>query len=332
MKETVGITSTVPAEIIYAAGLIPVDLNNLFITSKDPNRLVNLAKMDGFPDTSCSWICGIYGAALENKIKKIVGVAGGDCSETIALMEVLSTKGIETITFTYPASRDKHLLQNELSAFAEKLDAAPLEIHAYKKKLDTIRKKIHLLDTLLWKENIAYGDEVRLFQLSTSDFRGEPEIFQEEIESAIQHIKKRKPIQTEIRLGIIGVPPIIKNLYSHIEINGTRIVFSEVERQFSLPSQSSSLLDSYYHYTYPYGIFARLKDIKKEIRKRKINGIIHYIQSFCFRGIEDIVLQEELDLPVLTLQGDLPCSVTETNSIRLEAFIDMLFRIKRKTR
>ena len=37
-----------------------------------------------------------------------------------------------------------------------------------------------------------------------------------------------------------------------------------------------------------------------------------------------------LKVPVLTLQGDLPSKVTETMEIRIEAFLDMLARSKKK--
>ena len=39
----VGITSTVPVEMIYAARKRPVDLNNLLVMSTDPSRYISLA-------------------------------------------------------------------------------------------------------------------------------------------------------------------------------------------------------------------------------------------------------------------------------------------------
>jgi benzoyl-CoA reductase/2-hydroxyglutaryl-CoA dehydratase subunit BcrC/BadD/HgdB len=51
-------------------------------------------------------------------------------------------------------------------------------------------------------------------------------------------------------------------------------------------------------YTYPYGIFARLKDIGDEIARRGIKGIIHYVQAFCFRAIEDVILRETISVPI----------------------------------
>ncbi|HQK92468.1 MAG TPA: 2-hydroxyacyl-CoA dehydratase, partial [Armatimonadota bacterium] len=40
----IGITSTVPSEVLYAAGRIPVDLNNVFVGSEDPLAWVEWAE------------------------------------------------------------------------------------------------------------------------------------------------------------------------------------------------------------------------------------------------------------------------------------------------
>ena len=60
----VGITTTVPIEVIYAAGHIPVDLNNAFVSREDNQRLVEEAELAGFPRNFCAWIKGIYGTVL----------------------------------------------------------------------------------------------------------------------------------------------------------------------------------------------------------------------------------------------------------------------------
>ncbi|HDP80061.1 MAG TPA: 2-hydroxyacyl-CoA dehydratase, partial [Spirochaetes bacterium] len=200
-----------------------------------------------------------------------------------------------------------------------------------KKLLDPLRARVHRLDELLWKENRARGAEVQIFELSTSDFEGDPASFGLRVEEKIQELESRPPETEGVRIGFLGVPPIVRDIYDRVESQGARIVFNEVQRQFSLPG-GGSLVEAYHRYTYPYGIYARLEDIEREVRRRRIDGVIHYVQAFCFRGIEDLVLRRRLDVPVLTLQGDLPTRVTETMQIRIEAFIDMLDRRKKSRR
>jgi hypothetical protein len=45
------------------AGLVPLNLNNEFITSPDPASLVAEAEHRGFPMNSCVWIKGLYATA-----------------------------------------------------------------------------------------------------------------------------------------------------------------------------------------------------------------------------------------------------------------------------
>ena len=45
----IGITTTIPVEIVYAAGCVPVDLNNSFITSDSAAALVAEAEYRGLP-------------------------------------------------------------------------------------------------------------------------------------------------------------------------------------------------------------------------------------------------------------------------------------------
>lgn len=133
----VGLTSTVPVEVVFAAGLKPLDLNNHFITSRAPDRLLSRAEQAVFSHNTCAWIKGTYSTVLNHDIHSVIGVA------------------------------------------------------------------------------------------------------------------------ERVRLGLLGVPPILSGLYEFLESVGARVVFNEVQRQFSIPFEDPDLLDRYLKYTYPYGIDER---------------------------------------------------------------------------
>ncbi len=109
----IGITTTVPIEVIIAAGYTPVDLNNLFITSESYSRYIDIAEREGFPKSLCAWTKGIYGACIGNNIREIVGVIEGDCSNTKALIEVLKLKHIR---FPFRIVIQKKLLKKKLKS------------------------------------------------------------------------------------------------------------------------------------------------------------------------------------------------------------------------
>jgi len=125
-------------------------------------------------------------------------------------------------------------------------------------------------------------------------------------------------------LGYVGVPPIFSDLYQKIELMGGRVVYNEIQRQFSMPFDTDDIVEQYLLYTYPYSFFYRLEDIKREIKKREIHGLIHYVQAFCFRQMQDIILRKELKIPILTLEGDKPGPLDVRTELRLEAFLESL--------
>jgi benzoyl-CoA reductase/2-hydroxyglutaryl-CoA dehydratase subunit BcrC/BadD/HgdB len=57
-----------------------------------------------------------------------------------------------------------------------------------------------------------------------------------------------------------------------------------------------------------------------------VDGVIHYVQTFCHRGIGDIIFRHALDLPVLTLEGNDEYILNQHLQTKIEAFLDMLRR------
>ena len=326
----IGITTTVPMEVIFASGNIPVDLNNIFITDEDATSLVEKAEERGFPRNSCAWIKGIYTAALKSQVDIVIGVSEGDCSNTHALLEVLKKDGVEVLDFRFPRQRNAHRLAESTKQLSQSLGASPQEINKVWQALRGIRRKLGKLDQLTVEGKVT-GFENHLWQVSASDFNGDYRQFEKDLDQKIVEISRRDVKRNGVRLGYIGVPPIIGNLYSEIEEMAGMVVFNEVQRQFTLADGiETNLLEGYLNYfTYPYSLEHRLKDINKQIKLRDLDGLIHYTQSFCYRAIEDIVIRDMVDIPVLKLEADKPGQLDGRNKLRLEAFIDMLGDMRR---
>jgi len=320
----VGITTTVPIEIIMAGGALPADLNNLFITHPERERLVSEAESFGFPHNLCAWVKGIFQVAEEAGIKEVVGVTRGDCSSTEKLLEVYEVVGIKKIPFEFPASRSPSELKKELKRFAGYFRTTLAEAERVREKLDGLRKKLAELDRLTWQSNQVSGGENHLWLVSGSDFNRAPEKFEQELDKFLAQARKRKPLPQKIRLAYLGVPPIFDDLYSTLERLGARAVYNEVQREFAMLKPAKNLVEQYRNYTYPYDIFFRAREISREIKKRQVQGIIHYAQTFCHRQIESIVFHRLFRLPILSIEGDRPGPVEPRLRTRLEAFLEML--------
>lgn len=226
--------------------------------------------------------------------------------------------------FAFPYERDYDLLKSELEKLMGHFQVSWQQVSETKYRLDNIRKKVHRLDLLTWKENLVNSWENHLFQVSCSDFTGDPEEFEKTVDDKLTEVAERSPAKGGLRLGYIGVPPIIIDLYDYLEGQGARVVYNEVQRQFSMPFETNDLTQQYREYSYPYGMFYRLEDIQREIANRQLDGIIHYAQSFCYRQIEDLIVRDRISLPVLTLEGDRPGKMDARTKIRIDSFLEML--------
>jgi benzoyl-CoA reductase/2-hydroxyglutaryl-CoA dehydratase subunit BcrC/BadD/HgdB len=320
----IGLTSTVPVEVIFAAGITPVDLNNLFIASEKPELMVKQAESAGFSHSICSWIKGIYSAALTHDIKQVVAVTGGDCSNTIALAEILSRRGVNIISFEYPLNKDRDFLTAQMDRLRISLGTTWEKIADTRIHLNRIREKLKEIDRLTFEEDLVTGLENHLFLVGSSDFGSDPDRFEKDLDDFIKQVKNRTPRKDEIRLGYLGVPPVFADFYEFIESLGGRVVFNEVQRQFSMPYGCRDIVDQYLKYTYPYDIEGRLEDIRLAVRERRLDGLIHYTQTFCFRQLYDMIIRKESPVPVLTLEGDRPGKIDSRIALRIETFIEML--------
>jgi benzoyl-CoA reductase/2-hydroxyglutaryl-CoA dehydratase subunit BcrC/BadD/HgdB len=321
----IGITTTIPVEVIFAAGHVPVDLNNLFITRSRPDDVIEDAENRGFPRTLCSWVKGIYGVLRESPdIAAVVAVIEGDCSNTVPLMEILKAEGREVLTFSYPYNRDRESLNSEIDRFMRSLGAHIDQVMAWKIRLDAIRRRVHALDDRTWQEGKITGFENHLFLINTSDFLGNPGEYAQQVEAFLQETSMRADDKKMTRLGFVGVPPIFSDLYDFLESHNARIIFNEVQRQFSMPDPPPNLIDQYLSYTYPYGIERRITDIGREVERRAIRGIIHYTQMFCHHQMEHLLLKKHIPVPLLLLEGDRPGMLDARTALRVESFLEMV--------
>ncbi|HEX2926112.1 MAG TPA: 2-hydroxyacyl-CoA dehydratase [Ruminiclostridium sp.] len=328
--KSIGITTTVPVEVLLAAGYRVIDLNNIFISDDSYAQDIERAERDGFPKSSCAWIKGLYGACLRFGISEIVGVQEGDCSNTGALLEVLKSRGIKAYNFSYPSSHTLEGITMELNKFMAAFKVDPQQAETVRRDLNTVRGYAKTIDELTYIDNKATGFENHLSQVTLSDFDPSPQECAKRLQDKISELNRRKPAKQLLRLGYIGVPPMTCDIYDHVEGFNARFVYNEVQREFAFPraAEAVSIYEQYFDYTYPYDLKFRLDEIKKQIKLRRLDGIVHYTQSFCHRAIQDIVIKQELDIPILTIEGDKSNCLDSRTKLRLEAFLDMLSDLK----
>ena len=150
--------------------------------------------------------------------------------------------------------------------------------------------------------------ELFLSQLKhLQDFLGDAEkclTYQSELLEKVQS----RPVENRCdTTRCAGVPTILSDLNDVIDGLGARVIYHEVPYEFSMiKSIGKGVADTYLDYTYPYSAEFRIDAINKEIISRRLDGVIHYTQSFCHRQIHDLLMRRSFDVPVLTIEGDRP--------------------------
>jgi benzoyl-CoA reductase/2-hydroxyglutaryl-CoA dehydratase subunit BcrC/BadD/HgdB len=273
----------------------------------------------------------MYAAAREAGIDEVVAVTQGDCSNTHALMELWQADGVRTIPFGYPYDRDPDMLRLQIHKMASALGADMDDVEEQYERLRPVRTRLAVLDEMTWRDGVVSGSENHAWLVGSSDFEGDPEGYASRLDGFMAEAACRQPHYGDrtIRLGYIGVPPIFSDLHETVVNAGGAVVFNEVARQFSMPYDAADIYDQYSRYTYPYDVFGRIDDIKGQVQARRLDGIIHYCQSFCFRAIEDILIRRGVKLPILTIEGDRPGPVDARTRLRVDGFIEMLRDSKR---
>jgi benzoyl-CoA reductase/2-hydroxyglutaryl-CoA dehydratase subunit BcrC/BadD/HgdB len=249
-------------------------------------------------------------------------------------------------------------MQEVLEEFASALGADLSEAERWRERLAPARAAAAEIDRLSWQEGRVHGLENHLWLVSASDFCADPPRYEREARAFIESARARSPLPCSLRLGLCGIPPIVPALYGFVEEFGALVVYNETQRQFAMtaggpaacvraldasptaqpaaaseaPSSASAaksqppggLAEQYTRYTYPYGVFPRAADVRAECERRQLDGLIHYVQSFCHRRIEDRIMRDSVSVPVLALEADRPGPLSGQMKTRLEAFLQML--------
>jgi benzoyl-CoA reductase/2-hydroxyglutaryl-CoA dehydratase subunit BcrC/BadD/HgdB len=251
-------------------------------------------------------------------------VVRGDCSNTESLLETLEREAVEVHPFSFPINRSREFLVGEIENLCSFLGCSFDEAKEASGRVEELRSLARKIDERRWKHLRITAEEAHLALVSTSDLDSDDDEWENQMIRLLEGEEEREPEKEGIRLGYIGVPPIITDIFPRIESLGGNTVFFEVQRQFTMPSGSNEWIQRYLDYTYPYDISSRVADIKEQVEIRNIDGIVHYVQSFCHRQIDDIIFRRELKIPMLTIEGNLPGPMDERTQIRVEAFLDVL--------
>jgi len=322
-RKTACITALVPPETIYAAGWKAQDINNTIPASDARPR----SKL-------CAWTAGWREAILKGEIRPdaLIVVAGGDCHNALADGQNAARNVAASHFFFYPFDGDVGYLKGQLEKLQRFLDDnAGRDAEKGRSIVTRISRAKGLGMKLDRARSEGKVDPARTFEalISFSDLEGDPTVFSEKVGRLLAGADGKGRSQggdVLPRVALIGVPPIFRDFHRSCADAGLRVVFDELPYEFLRLGGKTidGLARSYSNYTFARPVDFRLDFLKRELAKRKVDGIIHYTQFTCHHLLEDGMFREELHWPMLTVQGDLPGETPAQIRLRLEAFSELL--------
>ncbi|AKB82983.1 putative subunit of benzoyl-CoA reductase/2-hydroxyglutaryl-CoA dehydratase [Methanosarcina barkeri 3] len=311
IKEKIGITALVPPEIIYSCNKVPVDVNNFvtYSTLQPRNKL-------------CAW-CAIWREAIIKKeidIDRLVVVAGGDCNNALIDGERVSFSGIPTGYFFYPFDGDSNYMKTQLESLC--LFLGGLYDNSIFRRILQLKKKALEIDLMRLNDEISSSTCFEKL-ISCSDFQSDLNNFEKKLDETLQ---KNEKVEYTNRIAMLGLPPIYNDFHETAASFGLHIVYDELPYEFVRITGTSieELAKNYSTYTFARNLKYRINFLKRELSKRDVDGIVHYTQFSCHHNLEDDIIRNVVDKPVLTIQGDMPSRTPEQVKLRLEAFSEML--------
>jgi hypothetical protein len=307
----VGITALVPPELLYGCSQTPVDLNNFVPSSEHVPR----GKL-------CAWTASWRDGILRGRIAvdRLVVVAGGDCHNALVDGQRVAMSGVPTHYLFYPFDGDPYDMEDqfgELEAFLGGISDQGALGH-----VAAIKELCLELDAARARGEVQ-GSRAFHHLISLCDLWGDPRRFEASVRAALD---ARGTVEADARVALVGVPPIYPDFHEVAEAYSLQVVFDELPFEFARLCGRTvpSMARSYATYTFARELAHRFELLEAELSRRRIDGIIHYTQYACHHVLEDDMLRERFDLPILTVQGDLPRRCPEQERLRLEAFSELL--------
>ncbi len=310
----IAITALVPPELIFACGGQPYDVNNVIPASKKypKNKL-------------CAWTA-IWQEMLvkrEIKIDSLVVVAGGDCHNALVDGQKAAMSGIPTHFFFYPFDGNHKYMESQLNNLCGFL--GNIKYPEKFREIKRLKKIGQLIDKKRTSGKISSAEAFRIL-ISFSDLLGDLNEFRKALDTQLTpHLNAGIGVNT---VALIGVPPIYHDFHDVAQSLDLQIVFDELPHEFvrHTGTDINTVARDYCDYTFARPLDFRIEFLQKELEKRKVDGVIHYTQFACHHMLEDEILRQRLDYPMLTIQGDLPGKTPEQIKLRLEAFREVLER------
>lgn len=341
-KQVVGCISTyIPEEIVYAAGLLPVEIIGKYET---------LSKADVYlPSFSCSFMRGFLEKLLEKEYEYLDLIALPSLCDSIwgfySIWQELSPDA-RIYLLHYPSQRSKQALdyfvdvvegfKSYIEAFTGKAisdDDLRTAIEVYEQN----RKLLKHLYELRKKESPPISG-VEALQIVLSSMTMPKHLHNQLLEALLNEVENRREYpKGDVRLLVSGHIVEDPDVLRVIEDSGGLIVSDDLDtgsRYFwSLTDGAAKPVEAiskrYFELPSPYGssFEDRIEYLKAMVKEFQVDGIVFPTRKFCDPYLFDYAVlgrvMKEDGVPSMLLEYEYPLAKASLKT-RVEAFVEMV--------
>jgi len=298
----IGFIPPVPIEPFAASRQAAVNLWSRFYLEPERSRWLEGEAAWDSPPTPSAWARCLGGLCEEAGVEAVVVPEPGLIKELRGAVARLEGRGIKVVPFRFPLIRNMSRLRREIQDLGSFLGVEREGLDAALQKWGPVRMALKRLDGIQ-NRTAAFSTRHYLTTLASAAEPSEDlDNLKKKVDGLILELESLGQDRWT-RLGIIGIPPYRKGLFSFLEQFGAVVVYDEWGIETNPMSAAGDLAALYHLMSLPYGLKRRQARILNEIRVRRLKGML-----FCVEDISDSLRDEGffrsgLPVPVHTFEN-----------------------------
>lgn len=316
----IGVVPPIPMEVFISS---PHEVENLwarFFLADDRSEWEEAALDAGVPEDLPLWPKCLSGMLLKDGLDAVWYPEPVVAPDVRKCLKYIGESGIEVHAFHFPALRNIHRLHEEIARTMEALNVtedalrdsmdrwSPIRVSL--RRFDGLQHRTQCFSSSVYVETLANAmnpgsdlDQARRFvELQVINFQGSAR-------------------DGWIRLGFAGLTPYRRQLFRVLKESRGVVVYDEWGLENNPMGTSPDVGSLYHHCSLPYGLKKRSERLTKEIKERKLQGILLSVERLADHVRDEAFFRAALPIPVLLYENDRALPMDDSEIIGIRRFL-----------
>jgi len=297
----VGVVPPVPTEVFTRSGHLAVNLWSSFYECEDRSSLEREIPFPFREDVPSPWAGGLYALALRERLEGLVLPRPCPFGILEPVAKALEREGIRVFRFQYPLLRNLSRLREEIGRLCEAFGIPPERLNEGVQDWSGLRLSLKRLDGIQVR-NAAFPSLGYLRALAAAmNPGGDLDAARRDTEARILEYDSLGQ-ERWTRLGVVGVTPYRPEFFALLEKLRAVIVYDELGLDANPMGASQELSALYHNCSLPYGLKRRGSRLEKEIRERRIHGLLLGVEAISGGRRDEGFFRSTMPVPLFAVE------------------------------